>query len=335
MINADTSGWISYHIFYHGDRNLILRNLVGRILPELWRSRIIESFFFIRYSLGGPHVRLRFAATTGNMDILQQKLQEQTEKFFEQWPSEKSIAQEILEADNAVIIQNDPGAQDLLFPDNSALLAPLEFEIERYGGTTLLPYSLEYFAISSLSSLLFNKAHGSKSTSQQLPLIFRKLAGISFAFSNSECEFLDCADYFSGWREAFEPIIVRAESVFERQADSLCELLRREAYSVRRSLETGEDCEIQGARRLMMEISSSDPETRRRIYFSHLHMTANRLGLKNKEEMYLTHLLYKAAKRLSKEGFDLSTNSSTTIVTKELHRIREELFESYAATIRE
>ncbi len=56
-MSAPGREWRSYHLFYHGDRDLVLR--LWPTLAPLILSRIVDSFFFLRYSLGGPHIRIR------------------------------------------------------------------------------------------------------------------------------------------------------------------------------------------------------------------------------------------------------------------------------------
>ena len=49
----------SYHVFYHGRLDQPLLQLVYPAVRELWLRGRCRRFFFIRYALGGPHLRLR------------------------------------------------------------------------------------------------------------------------------------------------------------------------------------------------------------------------------------------------------------------------------------
>src|SRR3954451_23309696 len=52
--------WRAARVFYHGDRDAMLRHLVWPLLTQLTAERLCDRFYFVRYSLGGPHLRLRW-----------------------------------------------------------------------------------------------------------------------------------------------------------------------------------------------------------------------------------------------------------------------------------
>jgi thiopeptide-type bacteriocin biosynthesis protein len=52
--------WQSYHVFLPGSVDLFLVQYLPGLLNECLRARLFRRFFFIRYSEGGDHVRLRF-----------------------------------------------------------------------------------------------------------------------------------------------------------------------------------------------------------------------------------------------------------------------------------
>lgn len=54
--------WLSYHIFYHGDQDLLLMGCIRPMILRLRTSNLVNDYFFIRYWNGGPHVRLRVRA---------------------------------------------------------------------------------------------------------------------------------------------------------------------------------------------------------------------------------------------------------------------------------
>ena len=70
MSDAD---WLSFHAHYHGDRDLPLRHAVASLVRRLRDDGLLESFFFMRYSLGGPHIRLRLRPAAGGADPVREE----------------------------------------------------------------------------------------------------------------------------------------------------------------------------------------------------------------------------------------------------------------------
>jgi hypothetical protein len=98
------------------------------------------------------------------------------------------------------------------------------------------------------------------------------------------------------WRDALRGVTVRADETFERQRDPLISRLRAEVEQfLSRPLAAG----FEPALRFRWEIRGADSGARRRIKSSQMHMTANRLGLSNPEEVYVAHLLSRTARELA------------------------------------
>jgi thiopeptide-type bacteriocin biosynthesis protein len=77
---SSAAKWLSFHIFLPG---LFESFLVDYLLPELendLKSGLIKRFFFIRYSEGGDHVRLRFLLGTSD-DTIERRLTDMVHKF--------------------------------------------------------------------------------------------------------------------------------------------------------------------------------------------------------------------------------------------------------------
>jgi len=51
--------WLSFHIFYSGSLDYLLLRTIAPILVATRKLDLWRMFFFVRYSEGGPHVRLR------------------------------------------------------------------------------------------------------------------------------------------------------------------------------------------------------------------------------------------------------------------------------------
>ncbi|MDA6131158.1 hypothetical protein OSK38_27810, partial [Escherichia coli] len=53
------TNWKAYHVFYHGNLDILIQQCIKPITKKLLSEGIAEKFFFIRYWEGGPHIRLR------------------------------------------------------------------------------------------------------------------------------------------------------------------------------------------------------------------------------------------------------------------------------------
>lgn len=281
--SADKS-WCACHLFYDGDRNHVLLRFVLPVWQRLCSEEGADRFFFVRYALEGPHVRLRLRIPEDRQERVRLLLREMAAIFSES----------LEELD------------ETLLGGRRFHMAPCEFEVERYGGPEFWWASLEYFTVSSVEALHFVARHGEEGKSRQLAEAFRLLARQAWSFARDRHELLGLFDYFAGWRDSMMSIVARADELFERKSSIFCTLLfgeleelvsaQKESSALRE-----EDLFRDAGRRLDWDIRSADEATRQQILTSHLHMTANRLGLNNADEVYLSQLLCRAADKLLKE----------------------------------
>lgn len=312
--------WTAFHVFYHGDRSTMVREMLRPLVEDLARRGSVERFFFIRYPLGGPHLRLRFSprresggpSSSDRQAELAAMVEQAAKQFFRDHPSDKPVDEEEIRRDNEIIVRIDPAESQLeIFPDCSCIPFDFEPETERYGGPDALEPSLDFFCVSSRRALDFANSHGERSRSRQLPAIFCILAQQAWGFARGEDELLDLLAYpMSVLRsEPDHPLLLRGEEVFEAQADQFTELLARElAPLCEAEPAIGESdpaadpgrALVDGSRWLSAAVTAVAPDQRRVIGSSQMHMTANRLGLTNPEELYLSRLMQLAAQRLAR-----------------------------------
>lgn len=274
--------WYSCHFFDHGDRNLILNHFVRPVVCELLSEDCIDSFFFIRYPLGGPHIRLRLRVLPGRIESVEEILAGAAGDFL----NGREGRIELREA-----IPQDR-VEDAGYPDKSLLRFTFEPEVERYGGERLLAHSLDYFFMSSVSALGFLAAHSWKSWSGQLPRAMALLVQQARGFAQDQNEFLDLFTYRLPVEPAVaESVCARGDAVFEAQRDAFRSLLLREMNV--------HSAHGEASRRLSWEIRDAEPAVRRQIGTSQIHMTANRLGLSNPEEIYLGRIVCRAVQEVA------------------------------------
>src|SRR5215218_2073292 len=102
------SEWTSYHIFYHDQGNRLLLQMVLPAVHELWLRRQALSFFFMRYKLGGSHIRLRLFCPQGSRDEVDAIIKARASDFFRRWPSVSSLKADEIREQNRRIVAADP-----------------------------------------------------------------------------------------------------------------------------------------------------------------------------------------------------------------------------------
>lgn len=129
------SRWISAHIgltcqtVYGPEVDCVLTGDIEPLIRKLTHECLIESFFFIRYSEGGHHLRLRVRAKSSDEDMVRQTL-------------EQVVA----------CLINRPTSQDVLATVTRLDWVPYEPEITRYGGSKAIAVAESVFNISSIAA---------------------------------------------------------------------------------------------------------------------------------------------------------------------------------------
>jgi hypothetical protein len=300
--DAVQEAWHGFHLVYHGDRDLLLRALVAPLAARMLAEREIDTFFFIRYDLGGPHVRLRVRPCPGRAREVAARVRSAAAAFFARHPSPTPFPAEKVRRDNRMVIPSDPFAtyvDDVVFPDNSVHEAPVGLEVERYGGAAFFNHSLDAFTLSSIDVVSFLEGAGEQARGSRLSEAARALVRQSWGLAGSAGEFAQLVAYAaSPAAEGLQRFIVAGDEAFERRRETLRALVRDEL-----ALLSAGDAHppryAAAARGLGWEIRALAPDIRARIAASHIHMTANRLGLRNPEETYLGRMMKRAVADLA------------------------------------
>jgi len=286
-------GWRACHIFYHADQNRLLRELVDPLMRELLAARMIDRFFFVRYELGGPHVRLRWRISSDTaQEAVEAALADRAEQFFARWPSITPVPHERIHAVNRALQSATPSEADMVYSDNTFAWFPVQFEIDRYGGIDCLSDSLDLFCLSSARVLEMLDTNRDDRTGWTRTAMLRITLRLARALAVDEHDFRALAAYgerFMG--PQFAAYAKRADEFFARKKHALIMLVRRE---LEHELE---DELAAAARRFAGRLAGLPADARWYAAASHIHMTANRLGLTNAEEVYLSRMLLLAYER--------------------------------------
>lgn len=307
--------WLSCHLYYYQDRDQPLRDFVAPLIVSLIASNKIDAFFFVRYGLGGPHLRLRLRTLSGATEQIVEEVQRAAQHFLRTKPSSCFLDEQEIRRTNEYILSTDPHeTDDSVYPDNTLVFAPFRPEIARFGGPSLLPFSLTFFTISSVVSLLFLSQHLNTPRSFRLAAVLQLLLHQALGFAADEVELRLLLSYgVDGWGHSAPRLLEKGDEIFASQATALLKLFTAAVGSLRSLLPsevpTAEAPSFLAvaASRLSADIGKHDPLIRLRIGTSQLHLTATRLGLSNAEEVYISRLLCNTLQELLSARSDITS----------------------------
>lgn len=299
LIKEVQESWISGHLYYHQGLDPVVQGFVHPLVVSLANSGQIDAFFFVRYGLGGAHIRLRLRAVQGAKESALQLMQQSARRFLELTPSTRPVDEEAIHRTNKSILAFDSNENDdSIYPDNSFQVVPFCPEVERYGGPDRFQISLDFFTLSSVAAVEFLSQYGDTPRQAQLAQAYSLLLQQALGFAANEVELVDLLGYgVDSWGGGPPKIIEKGDRVFRSQTDGFLQLFRRSIQAVHSMRATREPSGgasgflAMGAEGLSAAIETADRMTRARIGGSQLHMTSTRLGLSNVEEVYISRLL--------------------------------------------
>lgn len=296
-------GWICYHLYYHQDLDLAVRRFVRPLIANLLAEGAIDNYFFVRFRLGGPHLRLRLQAGPETAGSVAEAAEAAARSFLTDRPSTSPFGAEEVRRIHQVVLASEPHEHDdSIYPDNSFLAMPFRPEIERYGGPELLPHSLDFFTASSAAVLDLLEGQGEPPRSRRATA-FQVLACQALSFARDPADLAVLVRYaIDLWGGAMPRALAQAERLYAGQPGLFDRLFRNQREQLEEAAPLGRPGagrilpRLRAASRLLSRsIGAADLPTHQRIGGSQLHMTANRLGLSNAEEVYLCRLLELAA----------------------------------------
>jgi hypothetical protein len=296
-------GWLGVHLHYAGDRDRALAEWVRPVAASLLVDGLAHRFFFVRYLLGGAHLRLRVQVDHADASAASARMHAEAAAFLARAPSPQPEAPERILRRNRGIIANDPSldeGDDVVIDDNTVHDRPVRFEVERYGGEALFGHSVDLFAVSSVETLRAMEADAGgpagRRTAGQMRLLLRQAWG----HAADADELLHLADYAGVmFGTPLAKLLPVADAAFERGRAGTCALVRSELAALAHAAERPVLAEA--ARALRAGLSGLPDGRRRAIGVAHMHMTANRLGLMNPDEVYLCRMLLRAVETVAAE----------------------------------
>lgn len=318
-LSTSPGAWRAVHIYYFENRDRLLLRAVGPLIAELIRAKTLERFFFIRFPLGGPHVRLRYLPEAGNEVAIRDEIRDHFETFLQAQPAASGPPVERLRASHRQALLEEPETTDReLLPNNSIHFRPYEAEAERYGGLRF-PLSLDHFTVDSCACLFEVHAATGKPS---LQVSLRRLMRQAWGAARSRDELMRLARYAEAlWRPPPASVVLLANEAFARDRQAYLALARAEIESEddRFEASVGSDESLSlWEGRAWHDLGSAFLEEPRRlsICVSHLHMSANRMGRTPSEEVYLSRLLTLALEALEESDPDWWSDVEERLATR-------------------
>lgn len=270
--------YLSAHLFYE-DLNVLLKKAVFPFVELRIQNKLFQNYFFIRYSEGGKHIRLRMLTSQ------EEKLKAFTTTYFNQFFIEKPSTRAIQD-------QN-------LYPNNSIQYINYKPEIERYGGEKLIKVAEQHFHISSetVRQLITYFDVWDNELAVGISLQVQVMFAHALGFSSEEARrFFE--NYYNNWLFVFDEQ-TRHSKAFQAQFEisqhqSTIDFVKSLWLELEENADFGnaflKDWYIK-TQTIAKKIAAQTPKQRFSIYESLLHMTNNRLGISNYDEVLLAFVL--------------------------------------------
>ncbi|MEM6794274.1 MAG: thiopeptide-type bacteriocin biosynthesis protein [Acidobacteriota bacterium] len=285
-LSGPKSRWYAWHLHDRGNRNELLRRLEPLAVGWLAEG-VAEGLFFVRYGLGGPHIRLRVALPSAEAAArCGEALRAHAEAFWDRLPpAEGPSDARILEINRRLLAAEPGGDPQEIVADRTVVEAEYRPEVERYGGPRGLELSHALFTLSSLACWAELRGSDPGPVDQ-----LGNLLGVNLAVAADFADLMRLVRYppAAAWRQS-QGLVARADEVFVGHSQAFAELLASLASSAGPSgghWAPFTEAVLAVGRWLGREI----PAQRARVLSSHVHMTANRLGLSNRGELMLARL---------------------------------------------
>ncbi|MDN3352020.1 thiopeptide-type bacteriocin biosynthesis protein [Actinomadura sp. DC4] len=316
--------WLSFHVFYAANSNPILVEGVTPVVRRLREEGLVDRWFFIRYWLEGPHVRLRMLPSrAGDAPRVRAEVLAALEAVLARRPalyetdrdSSGELFKRMYLAEYSEERWNAEYGEDGEMPyraNNSVHEIAYRQELDRYGGPAGMALSEWHFERSSDLVLRLLATGNMHMRTVLLGQTAQLDMALCFAFLRDDAAvatFLE--NYRIFWETSYqEPSTDQHETFdrsFERMRDRLEERLLRVRAAVRdpasaagAEREWAEHCLLLRDRATSLaragELSFrngpvTDPAVALPILLSsYVHMTANRLGASILDEIYLAYV---------------------------------------------
>lgn len=330
--------WIALHVFYAANANPVLVQCVRPLVQDLRRRGLLRKWFFIRYWLEGPHIRVRLLPSeprhaAGVRAAARQAIEDYLRRRPALYEDDRDRSGDLYK--NMFLAEYSQDRWDELYgPDgrmpfrenNTVVEFPYEREYDRYGGPEAMAVAESHFERSSETAATLLESANVHVRTVLLGQAAQLTVGLCFAFLRDEAEvaaFL--GRYRTMWETSYqESSDDRHESFdrgYRRMRDRLVQRLRHlrdaahgDPSAVPAPLEQSWLTHCAELRQEVLQLAEAGRMTFRDgtkpapedalavVLSSYVHMTNNRLGASILDEIYLSYVIAKAMLDLAPEG---------------------------------
>jgi thiopeptide-type bacteriocin biosynthesis protein len=282
--------WFAVYLFYPGDLDLMLNQLVQPFIHDFFKEESAGTYFFIRYWENGSHLRLRMNVHPKKQESLAAEIKKRAADFFVRYPD--------------LIRAQDLAAAAAVPPGHQVVYASYEPEITRYGNLQSIPWAEAHFFRSSAFVLdwISSRKTGASVLVQALSmhLILLNATGWKFSRLLQVCDTFingwlprlydpneDPVQESAFWLNQFELSFRPAKTQLLGASKIFWESMIQDVSSDKIS------CFLHENKLIMKSYLSAGFEEGKltEIVTSMMHMNNNRLGISNYEEAYGAYCL--------------------------------------------
>lgn len=290
--------WLSAHLFYHGDLDVVARRMVAPLVHDLTADGAIDSYFFIRHWDGGPHIRLRLLPADGRQVEVERQVRDRAAELFRRWPAPDAadLAAYRTWAAHLARLEGAADYSATLRTNNSLAMIPYRPEHHRFGDGEAMAAVEDHFATCSrvVLGMLGTQPPATRRATVALALILTAWLGCGSDVGPD-----------SGQRPWQPPPAHRAawDATYARQQDQL-RSVARQVHTLVREPRSPEGGVVGGWWHSIARLRPihPEPQTRLRIADICAHLACNRLGVTMGDEARLRYLANRTLQTFTDPG---------------------------------
>jgi hypothetical protein len=320
------------HVFYSANPSRLLVNCIAPLVADLQAQQLISRWFFIRYWMGGPHVRLRLLPAEGvSEQTVKAAAEAAIQAYLQRRPALFEMDPNLLKKHYRRMFEAEYGREAFLarygedgevetYQSNTIHYIAYEAEYQRYAGPLGLDISERHFEVSSDIVLRITEETNVHARSIAMGRGIQLMLQMLYTFledDESVCAFL--SRYIEMWQEIYDDRS-NLYPFFDRKYALIAPRMRGRVAEIKRQLAaadvvSGLEIErqwITHARTLKAELGAayatqqlelpdyvkSEREAFAYLLMSYIHMTNNRLSVSIGEEVYMAYVLRRAIEEL-------------------------------------
>lgn len=323
--------WLSVHIFYSSNSNPMLTDVIAPLVRKLRERKLISGYFFIRYWMSGPHIRLRLSIAAGiTEEAVKQIIEADLKAFLARRPALFEIDKKALgplyksmylAEYSAEKFAEDYGEDGELpfFDNNTFHYIDYEPEYERYGGEQGMALSERHFEVSSdlvIKLIAETNMHVRGIVMGHSVQLMLQTCYTFLETDERVDTFLE--NYMEFWQTTFAQNTQKLYPGFDRKYSHMAPKLLKRIAEVQNLNESSERAGTETERNWiahmkdvrqeilqlvatnslqMREGAESEEAALNILLSSYIHMTNNRLGVSILDEIYLSYLIRRALEK--------------------------------------